>query len=79
MLCGADAACLPGNAVALDLFDDEDESVYEHYNAEIRHHIESGRVFEDMKRRIRELEAGAEKAPAAGGFRAWLRRLLGRR
>lgn len=56
MLCAGAARYLPADAATLDLFDDEVESVYEHYNAEIRHHIESGRVFEDMKARIRELE-----------------------
>lgn len=38
------------------LFDDGDQSVYEHYNAEVRHHIDSGVEFERMKRRITELE-----------------------
>lgn len=57
MLCAADERHLPDGPAALDLFDDAAESVYEHYNAEIRHHIESGRVFEEMKARIAELES----------------------
>lgn len=72
MLCAANENALPESPAALDLFDDAEESVYEHYNAEVRHHIESGKVFEEMKRRIRELESGAGRESLFRRIRRWL-------
>lgn len=65
MLCAREESALPDGERGLSLFADRSESVYEHYNAEIRHHIESGQVFEAMKARIRELELHQPKSLAA--------------
>ncbi len=89
--CARDAADLPADSAALaSVFGDVEESVYAHYNAEIRHHIDSGAVFADMERRLREAElaladARAREAEASRrsaepprGVFATLRRWLGR-
>lgn len=55
--CARDAADLPAQTEALaSLFGDFDESVYTHYNAEIRHHIEGGAIFAEMEQRLRALQ-----------------------
>lgn len=79
MLCGRDEAALPGGERGLSLFADRAESVYEHYNAEVRHHMESGRVFEQMKHRIRELEAALPEAGRESAPRRWFQRFFGGR
>lgn len=76
MVCARDQAALPAGERGLSLFADRAESVYEHYNAEVRHHIESGRVFEEMKQRIRELEAALPEHGRAGAPGRWFRRLF---
>lgn len=79
MVCGASRAVLPDAPRGVSLFSDRNESVYEHYNAEVRHHIESGRVFEEMKERIRELENHQRSPQQGSGLKRWFARLLGRR
>lgn len=79
MLCAADEGALPSDGRGLSLFADRSQSVYEHYNAEVRHHIESGKVFEEMKSRIRELEALLEEEGRERGARRWFKRLFGNR
>lgn len=79
MLCARDEAALPAAGRGLSLFSDRAESVYEHYNAEVRHHIESGRVFEDMQSRIRELETALRETGEGRSSRGWFRRLFGKR
>lgn len=77
MLCAADESALPQDPPALDLFADAAESVYEHYNAEVRHHIESGAVLDRLRGRVAKLEAELETAREMP--RRWWQRLLGRR
>jgi len=62
----------------LSLFGDLEESVYKHYNAEVRHHIESGVAFSAMKKRVAELEAAAVSTQSATGFqfRRWIKHLF---
>jgi SAM-dependent methyltransferase len=56
-ICARAAADLPADSAAIvSVFGDREESVYTHYNAEIRHHIDSGAVFADLERRLREAE-----------------------
>jgi len=64
----------------LSLFGDLEESVYKHYNAEVRHHIESAEAFAAMQARIVEMEAAVEekdplRLPAMA---AWFRRWFGK-
>lgn len=72
-VCAADEAALPARGAGLSLFDDVDESVYEHYYHEIRKNMAAGGILEERDREIRELKAALE-AQKSG----WLSRLLGR-
>lgn len=56
----------------LSLFTDSLESVYQHYNAEIRHHIESGALLAEKEREIEEL-----KFKLALPWRRVLRKIFG--
>lgn len=76
MACAGNRESLPEKAPGLSLFSDLAESVYRHYNAEVRHHIESAKVFEEMKQRIRDLEAGRPNVGRAGPV-GWIKRLFG--
>jgi len=77
MLCAAREAALPSGEPALDLFADEAESVYGHYNAEVRHHIESGAVLDSLRERIAELESRLEAGEGGRGWN-WFIRILKR-
>ncbi len=72
-LCAANEASLPGVDGRLWLFDDHEESVYQHYHDEIRRHIAAGGIIAALEKEIGELRGrtGAQKAP-------WWRRLLGK-
>jgi len=74
-LCAADDACLPKIGRGLSLFDDAGESVYEHYNDEIRKHVAAGKLLQEKERELAELKSAQEQNQR--GFR-WWSRLLGR-
>ncbi len=59
-LCAQDEACLPDNIPGLCLFGDKDESVYEHYNEQIRKNIQAGHDLIERDQRIRNLKAKLE-------------------
>jgi SAM-dependent methyltransferase len=64
-LCARDAADLPADGAALlSLFGDAGESVYRHYEHEIRHNIAAGAVLADLERRLQDAEARAAAAEA---------------
>jgi SAM-dependent methyltransferase len=71
--CAASEAALPAPGPGLSLFDDAAESVYEHYNHEIRKNMAAGGILHERDREISELKSALEKR--RGG---WLSRLLGR-
>ena len=71
--CAASEAVLPAPGPGLSLFDDAAESVYEHYNHEIRKNMAAGGILQERDREISELKSALEKR--RGG---WLSRLLGR-
>ncbi|MCP4045248.1 MAG: hypothetical protein GY732_04575 [Gammaproteobacteria bacterium] len=75
-LCAADAASLPDLERQLWLFDDFEESVYQHYNDEIRHHMAAGGIIARLEEEIEKLksQAGPETTPR----KSWWRRLLDR-
>jgi SAM-dependent methyltransferase len=73
-LCAADAASLPDLEGQLWLFDDFEESVYQHYNDEIRRHIAAGGIIARLEKEIEELKS--QSAPEATPRKSWWRRLL---
>ena len=62
----------------LSLFGDRGESVYEHYNHEIRKNMSAGARIAELEAEIAALRAtaGAQVPPVqkAGGWRWWRRR-----
>lgn len=71
-LCARRESDLPADtARLLSLYGDRAESVYRHYEQEIRHHIASGAVLADLERRLADAEARAAQP--------WWRRLFGAR
>lgn len=75
-LCASDAARLPDVDACLWLFDDFDESVYQHYHSEIRRHIAAGGIIARLENEIAGLknQAGQAAPPRS----SWWRRLLGK-
>ena len=65
-LCAASAGDLPRTDQALYLFDDEKESVYRHYNHEIRHNLAAGEVLRDLEQRLASLQAELERLKSGG-------------
>ncbi|HET9484967.1 MAG TPA: class I SAM-dependent methyltransferase [Xanthomonadales bacterium] len=83
-VCAKRARALPADLDALlHLFGDADESVYTHYNDEVRKHIRAGTLLAEMEQRMIGAEAratAAEQRAAAAESRAaapWYRRLFG--
>lgn len=75
-LCAKDEAFLPDLEYGLSLFDDAEQSVYEHYYHEIQKNMTAGGLLQEKDREIAELKAAlAEPAP---GQTSWWRRLLGK-
>jgi SAM-dependent methyltransferase len=85
-VCAKRADRLPeGLDALLHLFGDAEESVYAHYNDEVRKHIRAGTLLADMERRLAEAEARATAAEAraaeaeqalAAEQQPWYRRLF---
>ncbi len=74
-MCAADEACLPRIPHSLSLFDDAGDSVYEHYNEEIRKHIAAGTELARKDRELAELRKAMQRKGQGG---RWWNRLLGR-
>jgi len=72
-VCAERDDALPQVPAALSLFDDVEESVYAHYNEEIRRVMSAGELLEQRAREIDRLRAELEQAR-----RPWWRRLTGR-
>ncbi len=71
-LCARHESELPPDTDRLlSLFGDREESVYRHYEQEIRHHIASGAVLADLERRLADAQRRASQP--------WWRRLFGAR
>lgn len=72
--CAADEASLPEPGAGLWLFDDADESVYAHYDHEIRRNMTTGAILADRERQIeslqKDLDGHRQRSP-------WWRRLFG--
>jgi len=54
-LCAADKSGLPDVDGHLWLFDDREESVYQHYHDEIRRHIAAGGIIAGLEKEISEM------------------------
>jgi len=74
-LCGADQSCLPDVDGHLWLFDDHEESVYQHYQTEIKRHIAAGGIIAGLEKDIDELKNRSDLSKAVR--RSWWRRFLG--
>lgn len=56
-ICAHHSEYLPGNVPGLCLFGDKDESVYEHYNEQVRKNIKAGHDLIERDQRIQALRA----------------------
>ena len=56
-ICAANEASLPEPGQGLWLFDDAEESVYEHYHHEIRKNMSTGEVIVALERQLEDLKA----------------------
>jgi len=79
-VAAAEGVDLPGPAT-VSLFDDRAESVYRHYNDEVRNHIRAGHLLAERDAEIERLKAALESRPGKHRISAWqrLRRWLSRR
>lgn len=73
-LCATDAMHLPDLDGRLWLFDDLEESVYQHYHGEVRRNMAAGGIIAGLEKKIAELTAGTDSSAVAKP--AWWRRLL---
>lgn len=71
---------LPADLPALSLFGDRDESVYAHYNHEVRKNMAAGARIAELEAEVARLQAqaadptsGADHERSALGWRRWLR------
>ena len=80
-ICAKRADALPADLdAALHLFGDAEESVYTHYNDEVRKHIRAGTLLAELEQRLQDAQARAAAAEAASSAAprvSWLRRLFG--
>jgi len=75
-LCVKDEASLPDVQGRLWLFDDHDESVYQHYQEEIRRHIAAGGIIARLEKEIAELKSQSD--PPVPQSSSWWRRFIGK-
>jgi SAM-dependent methyltransferase len=76
-ICAANEACLPETGQGLWLFDDAEESVYEHYYYEIRKNMSTGELLASMERELKELRAAVhESSTGPQGPGRWWQRLF---
>jgi len=73
-LCAAGPENLPEVDGRLWLFDDDEESVYQHYHGEIKRHIAAGGIIARLEKEIADLREQAGQA--AVQKKSWWRRLL---
>ena len=75
-LCAADQTKLPDVDEQLWLFDDREESVYQHYHGEIKRNMAAGGIIAGLEKEIETLRNQAEKTAAPQ--LSWWQRLLGK-
>ena len=75
-LCAGEEAILPDVDGGLWLFDDREESVYQHYHGEIKRHIAAGGIIAALEEEIAELSKRPDQAMLPRS--AWWRRFFGK-
>jgi len=75
-LCAAEQACLPDVDGCLWLFDDREESVYQHYHSEIKRHIAAGGIIAGLEKELSDLRSRYETPVSLP--KPWWRRFLGK-
>jgi 2-polyprenyl-3-methyl-5-hydroxy-6-metoxy-1,4-benzoquinol methylase len=74
-LCAAEQTNLPDVDGQLWLFDDREESVYQHYHGEIKRNMAAGGIIAGLEKEIEELKNQSEQAVSKQP--SWWQRLLG--
>lgn len=76
-VCAQEARYLPQESEGLvSLFGDREESVYKHYEHEIKKNMQAGAVLADMERKLAESErevAALRDSPEKPGMTSWMR------
>ncbi len=76
-ICAARKDCLPALERELWLFDDAEESVYEHYHHEIRKNMAAGELLASMQCQLEELRAAiSDSSPVPQSPGSWWKRLF---
>ncbi len=75
-VCAASEQCLPDLGAGLWLFDDAQESVYEHYLHEIRKNMSAGELIASLERQLEELKAAGSGSPQVQSHGPWWKRLF---
>ena len=75
-LCATEQANLPDVDEQLWLFDDREESVYQHYHGEIKRNMAAGGIIAGLEKEIEELKNQADQAVSSQP--SWWQRLLGK-
>lgn len=75
-LCAADETCLPDTDRKLWLFDDPQESVYQHYHGEIKRNMAAGGIIAGLEKEIEVLTT--RLVQATNSRPGWWRRLFGK-
>lgn len=80
-LCAAEESCLPDSNGKLWLFDDQEESVYQHYYAEIKRNMAAGGLIAGLEEQIRQLknQLGQHESGPESSKPSWWQQLLGKR
>lgn len=73
-LCAAELANLPNVNGQLWLFDDREESVYQHYRGEIKRNMAAGGILAGLQKQIAELKGQSD--PVQPARNSWWRRFL---
>jgi len=80
-LCAAEQAMLPDVDGQLWLFDDREESVYQHYRGEIKRNMAAGGIIAGLEKEIEALKkqlGQKQSEPALAPRPSWWQRLLGK-
>lgn len=75
-LCAAREATLPDSTGGLWLFDDQEETVYQHYHGEIRRNMAAGGLMAGLEKEMTALQRELEQM--AHRKRSWWQRLFGK-